>query len=88
MSLNPLWPFFHCGDKQNNSHYKTYCKGCVQHYVIQAKLQDPSDDPKLDATAKVVKEKTYFDTDASIIFLLFVFAEFIQSLCICWIHQR
>jgi hypothetical protein len=39
MLLNPLWPFFHCGDKQNNSHHTTYYKGCVQHYVTDAKLQ-------------------------------------------------
>ena len=22
-----LWPFVHCGEKQNASHYKVYCKG-------------------------------------------------------------
>ena len=47
MLLNPLWPFFHHGDKQNNFHHKTYCKSCVQHYVTDAKLQ-VSNDPKLD----------------------------------------
>ena len=51
MSLNPLWPFFHRRDKQNNSHHKTYCKGCVQHYVTDAKLQVP-DDLELDAVGE------------------------------------
>jgi hypothetical protein len=33
--------------------------------VIQAKLQDPSNDAELDAAAKVAKEKNYFDAGAS-----------------------
>src|ERR1700676_350724 len=70
MSLNPLWPFFHCRDKQNNSHHKTYCKGCIQHYVTDAKLQVPND-PELDAAGIVVKEKNYFDAGGCINFLLF-----------------
>ncbi|KAJ6548268.1 hypothetical protein B0H10DRAFT_1969220 [Mycena sp. CBHHK59/15] len=28
--LNPLWDFFHRGVKQNQAHWKTYCKGCVK----------------------------------------------------------
>jgi hypothetical protein len=31
---------FHRGEKQNTSHYKAYCKGCVHHYVTEAKLRD------------------------------------------------
>jgi hypothetical protein len=32
MSLNLLWPFFHCGKKQNISHFRAYCKGYVTHH--------------------------------------------------------
>jgi hypothetical protein len=42
MSLNALWPFFHCGEKQNSSHFRAYCKGCVAHHEAQAKLLDES----------------------------------------------
>src|SRR6267154_1253213 len=41
MLLNPLWPFFHHRDKQNNSHHKTYCKCWVQHYVTDLILSRP-----------------------------------------------
>jgi len=32
-SLALLWTFFHKGEKQNLTHYHTYCKGCVQHHT-------------------------------------------------------
>ncbi|KAJ6628155.1 ribonuclease H-like domain-containing protein [Mycena sp. CBHHK59/15] len=34
--LNPLWDFFHRGVKQNQAHWKTYCKGCVKKHVEDA----------------------------------------------------
>jgi hypothetical protein len=37
---------FHRGEKQNKSHHKSYCKGCVHHYVMEAKLQEVSDEPE------------------------------------------
>jgi hypothetical protein len=67
MSLNPLWPFFHRGEKQNASHHRAYCKGCVGHYMAEAKLRDPSDDSDLDAVAKAAKEKNLFIAGASLI---------------------
>ena len=72
MLLNPLWSFFHRGEKQNTSHYKAYCKGCVHHYVTEAKLRDQSDDSELDATASVVKEKSQFDAGAGIISIIYI----------------
>ena len=72
MSLNPLWSFFHRGEKQNTSHYKAYCTGCVHHYVTEAKLWDQSDDSELDATASVVKEKSQFDAGAGIISIIYI----------------
>ena len=64
MSLNPLWLFFYCGEKQNTSHYKAYCKGCVKYYMSTAKLWDQSDNSALDAAACLVKEKNQFNTGA------------------------
>ncbi|KAH9981890.1 hypothetical protein BJV74DRAFT_852951 [Russula compacta] len=30
----PLWKFFYTtGEKQNKSHYKAYCLGCVSHHA-------------------------------------------------------
>ena len=31
MSQNMLAKHFHFGEKQNGSHYQTYCKFCVKH---------------------------------------------------------
>jgi hypothetical protein len=42
MSLNVLWPFFHHREKQNSSHFKAYCKGCMTHHEAQAELLDES----------------------------------------------
>ncbi|KAJ6561338.1 hypothetical protein B0H10DRAFT_2445673 [Mycena sp. CBHHK59/15] len=30
---NTLWAYFHKGEKQNSTHYKTYCKSCVAHQM-------------------------------------------------------
>jgi hypothetical protein len=65
MSLNPFWPFFHCREKQNKCHYKSYSKGCVHHYVMEAKLQDVSDElEEPDAAAAVLKNNHCFDNGA------------------------
>jgi hypothetical protein len=42
MSLQAVWSAYHRGEKQNKSHYKAYCKGCVQHEEAQAELLDES----------------------------------------------
>ena len=36
--MNTLWNHFHWGEKQNSSHYYTFCKGCVAHH--EAKLKE------------------------------------------------
>jgi hypothetical protein len=56
MSLVPLWPFFHHGEKKMPP-TRACCKGCVRHYMVEAKLWDLSDDLELDAIAKVVKRE-------------------------------
>jgi hypothetical protein len=62
MSFNPLWPFFHHGEKQNKSHHKSYCKGCVHHYVMEAKLQEESNElEELDVAVAVLKNNCHFD---------------------------
>jgi hypothetical protein len=38
--LSDIWLFFHHGEKQNTSHWKTHCKGCVRHAEAQAELLD------------------------------------------------
>ena len=90
MSLNPLWPFFHRGEKQNASHYRAYCKGCVGHYMAEAKLRDLSDDSELDAVAKVVKEKNLFTAGALLISYCLNFLNQCTyiSMYICRINQR
>ena len=35
MPLNPLAKHFHFGEKQNASHYRTYCKFCVDHQELE-----------------------------------------------------
>jgi len=42
MSLQAVWSAYHRGEKQNGSHYKAYCKGCVRHKEAQAELLHPS----------------------------------------------
>jgi hypothetical protein len=42
MSLQAVWSAYHCGEKQNKSHYKAYCKECVRHKEAQAELLDKS----------------------------------------------
>jgi hypothetical protein len=54
-NAQPLWAFFHRGEKQNGTHYHTYCKGCVaQHEVIG--------DEGLDDTSEFIAQKTRFET--------------------------
>ena len=33
--VSELSQHFHRGEKQNPSHYHTYCKGCVTHYLME-----------------------------------------------------
>ncbi|KAJ6587810.1 ribonuclease H-like domain-containing protein [Mycena sp. CBHHK59/15] len=57
--LNPLWDFFHRGVKQNQAHWKTYCKGCVKKHMEDA--GSPMTDiitrgqSYLDGTARFIK---------------------------------
>ncbi|KAJ6565688.1 hypothetical protein B0H10DRAFT_2238868 [Mycena sp. CBHHK59/15] len=30
---NSLWQYFHKGEKQNGTHFKTFCKACVKHQM-------------------------------------------------------
>ena len=72
MLLNLLWSCFHCREKQNTSHYKAYCKGCVHHYTTEAKLHDQSGDSELDDSASVVKGKSQFDAGVSTISIIYI----------------
>jgi hypothetical protein len=68
MSLNALWPFFHRGEKQNSSHFRAYCKGCVTHHEAQAELLDESavsDD--VDAGTAMRAKQKLFEEGAQII---------------------
>ncbi|KAJ6607227.1 ribonuclease H-like domain-containing protein [Mycena sp. CBHHK59/15] len=33
---NALWAYFYKGEKQNNTHFHTYCKACVKRYMEDA----------------------------------------------------
>ncbi|KAJ6540907.1 ribonuclease H-like domain-containing protein [Mycena sp. CBHHK59/15] len=39
---NSLWQYFHKGEKQNGTHFKTFCKACVKHQMesLGAPLSD------------------------------------------------
>ena len=41
---NALASFFHCGEKQNSSHYHTYCKGCVEHHKTISTMVERTND--------------------------------------------
>ncbi|KAF5343814.1 hypothetical protein D9758_016207 [Tetrapyrgos nigripes] len=32
VSTNPLWAFFHKGERKNSTQHETWCKACVKHY--------------------------------------------------------
>jgi hypothetical protein len=52
MSLQAVWTAYYHGKKQNRSHYKADCKGCVNHEEAQAELLDETiiSGPELDVT--------------------------------------
>jgi hypothetical protein len=53
----PLWKFFYTsGEKQNKSHYKAYCLGCVSHHASTEIPLDTDGDPDIPK----VKEKQWF----------------------------
>ena len=60
MSLQAVWSAYHRGEKQNRSHYKAYCKGCVCHKEAQAELLDESG-PDSDVTITLLAKKRLFE---------------------------
>jgi len=63
MSLQAVWSAYHRGEKQNRSHYKAYCKGCVCHEEAQAELLDESiiSGPELDVATTLLAKKRLFE---------------------------
>jgi hypothetical protein len=61
MSLT-LWPFFHKGEKQNGSHFSTYCKACVNHHklVLEAIEQERLGGQELDPAEQLVTTERIF----------------------------
>lgn len=52
-----LWKFFYkSGEKQNSSHYKAYCLGCVSHHAPNEMPLDADGDPDIPR----VKDKQWF----------------------------
>ncbi|KAJ7024712.1 hypothetical protein C8F04DRAFT_1269965 [Mycena alexandri] len=46
---NPLWAFFHKGEKQDaTTHFRTYCKACVKKYAALAEADDEAEVPPAD----------------------------------------
>jgi hypothetical protein len=41
-SKGPLWEFFYAGEKQNSTHNKAYCLGCIRHHVLSNANRDGS----------------------------------------------
>jgi hypothetical protein len=56
-----FWLFFHHGEKQNTSHWKAHCKGCVRHAEAWAELLDEDLNlTTMDAgSQQIVKSKLY-----------------------------
>jgi hypothetical protein len=54
----PLWKFFHGGEKQNTSHYKAYCLGCVSHHALNSIPRNANGDPDVQ---KVKNEQWFID---------------------------
>ena len=54
----PLWKFFHPGEKQNSSHYKAYCLGCVAYHAPTSLPLNTDGDPDI---PKVKNEKWFID---------------------------
>ena len=64
MSLPILWTHYHHGEKQNKSHYKAYCKGCVtQEEELAAWQLDNAISPgaELELAAMVLIKKERFE---------------------------
>jgi len=62
MSLQAVWTTYYRGKKQNRSHYKAYCKGCVHHEEAQAELLDETiSEPELDVTTTLLAKKRLFE---------------------------
>ena len=64
MAPNVLWKFFeHSGEKQNTSHYKTYCKACVAHHlgVLEAEAQTAANGVTLDAATEMLAARERYE---------------------------
>jgi hypothetical protein len=61
-SLALLWTFFHKGEKQNLTHYHTYCKGCVRHHTEDLMAQEPL--VTLDDAADLARQNRIFGQGA------------------------
>jgi hypothetical protein len=63
MSLQAIWTAYYRGKKQNRSHYKAYCKGCVHHEEAQAGLLDKTiiSEPDLDVATTLLAKKRLFE---------------------------
>jgi hypothetical protein len=58
----PLWKFFPIGEKQNSSHYKAYCFGCVSHHAPTDLPLNADSNPDI---PKVQNEKWFIDGEDS-----------------------
>ncbi|KAJ6576226.1 hypothetical protein B0H10DRAFT_2236567 [Mycena sp. CBHHK59/15] len=61
----PLWEFFHKGEKQNSTHYKAYCLGCINsHRPAGAGTSDAIDvDSDSDAESPGPSAEAWFQAD-------------------------
>ena len=90
MSLQDIWSSYHHGEKQNQSHYKAYWKGCVHYQEAQAELLDDTSEPELDVTTTLLVNKQLFEEGEQ----QHPFQDHIliqkhhQSLQDCWICER
>jgi hypothetical protein len=52
-----LWPVFYKGEKQNGSHYSTYCKACVDHHKSNLETAEFERGEELDATGQLATDE-------------------------------
>ncbi|THU78364.1 hypothetical protein K435DRAFT_876706 [Dendrothele bispora CBS 962.96] len=61
-STNPLWEYFHRGEKQNSAQYETWCKGCVKYYLdkeqreLEERIRNEDEAKKYQEQQKAFKE--------------------------------
>ena len=66
MSSNVLWDYFHKGEKQNKSHYTTFCIACVKHFQVATAEEYEEKLSVVDEALRLTIRKEWYDGGQSI----------------------